>query len=282
LYKAADEKFLLKTELIMKDIFILLTVLLLCGCDDLFEAHPYAGKVTGETGINAKNIARIENACVGKTNICFIMTGDTQRHYDETEDFVKSVNQRDDVDFVIHGGDISDFGLTKEFMWMRDIMNGLKVPYVVLLGNHDCLANGREIYHEIFGEENFSVLAGNCKFVCLNTNALEYDYSHPVPDFTFIVNSINERRAGHERTAVAMHAPPHSEQFDNNVANIFQQHITQFPEMQFCLNAHEHRISAENRFDDGIIYYGSPDIQKRKYLLFTLTPEGYDYEVVPF
>jgi hypothetical protein len=126
LYKAADEEFLLKL-LIIKNLFIPPTVLLLCGCDDLFEAHPYAGKITGETDVNAKNIARIENACAGKTDIHFIMMGDTQRHYDETNDFVMSVNQRDDIDFVIHGGDISDFGLT---MWMRDIMNGLKKYYI--------------------------------------------------------------------------------------------------------------------------------------------------------
>ena len=84
------------------------------------------------------NIEQIEAKCKGKTTIRFITMGDSQRWYDETEDFVKEVNKRDDIDFVIHGGDMSDFGLTKEFLWQRDIMNGLKVPYVVLIGNHDC------------------------------------------------------------------------------------------------------------------------------------------------
>jgi hypothetical protein len=59
-------------------------------------------------------------------------------------------------------------------------------------------------------------------------------------------------------------APPHSEQFDNNVAGIFQRYITQFPGLQFCLNTYKHRVSTEDRFNDGVIYYGSPDIQKRK------------------
>ena len=68
--------------------------------------------------------------------------GDSQRWYDETEDFVKEINKRNDIDFVIHGGDMSDFGLTKEFLWQRDIMNGLNVPYVALIGNHDCLGTG--------------------------------------------------------------------------------------------------------------------------------------------
>ena len=83
------------------------------------------------------------------------------------------------IDFVIHGGDMSDFGVTKEFLWQRDIMNGLKVPYVALIGNHDCLGTGEETYKTVFGPTNFSFIAGNVKFVCLNTNALEYDYPSP-------------------------------------------------------------------------------------------------------
>ena len=151
----------------MKKIYISLFALLTFTACEMIEYHPYDGRIKGETGINAKNIARIEESCKGKKSIRFVMTRDTQRAYDETEDFVKTINKRNDVDFVIHGGDISDFGLTKEFMWQRDIMNKLKVPYVVLLGNHDCLANGIDVFHEVFGEVNFSFLAGNTKFICL-------------------------------------------------------------------------------------------------------------------
>lgn len=35
-------------------------------------------------------------------------------------------------------------------------------------------------------------------------------------------------------------------------------------------------------FEDGIIYYGCANIAKRSYLLFTLTPDDYMYEVVNF
>ena len=156
----------------------------------MIEYHPYDGRISGKTDINKKNIARIEEACRNKETIRFALIGDTQRWYDETEDFVNALNKRNDIDFVIHGGDVSDFGLTKEFLWQRDILNKLKVPYVVLLGNHDCLANGIEVFRKVFGDENFSFIAGRTKFVCLNTNALEFDYSLPVPDFQFIEQEI--------------------------------------------------------------------------------------------
>ena len=112
--------------------------MLLWGCD-MIDYHPYDVRIDGETDVNAHNIAEIEDSCKEKTSIRFVTMGDSQRWYDETEDFVKAINQRDDIDFVIHGGDISDFGVTKEFLWQRDILNKLKVPYVVVLGNHDWL-----------------------------------------------------------------------------------------------------------------------------------------------
>ena len=210
------------------------------------------------------------------------MMGDTQRWYNEAEDFVASVNKRDDVDFVIHGGDISDFGLTKEFMWQRDILNKLKNPYVVLLGNHDCLGTGEHVFREVFGKENFSFTAGDVKFLCLNTNALEYDYSYPVPDFGFLEDELDASAPNHVKTVVAMHAPPYSEQFNNNVAKMFQQSVRRFPELQFCIYAHVHNLKTEDIFDDGIMYYSSASIEKRNYLLFTITPDGYSYEKIDF
>lgn len=249
---------------------------------DMIEYHPYDGRISGEKDINNKNIKRIEESCKGKETIRFAFIGDTQRWYDETEVFVKAINQRNDIDFVLHGGDVSDFGVTKEFMWMRDILNKLSVPYVVLLGNHDCLANGNEIFETIFGKENFSFLAGETKFICLNTNALEFDYSHPVPDFQFMENELEDTREEYKKTIFAMHVRPFSEQFNNNVANVFQRSIKEFPQLQFCVNAHDHRLAIDDLFEDGVMYFGTPNIAKRKYILFTLKPDGYDYEVVGF
>ena len=95
---------------------------LISSCD-IIDYHPYDVLISGETDVNAHNIEKIEKNCREKTTIRFVTMGDSQRWYDETEDFVKHLNQRDDIDFVIHGGDISDFGLTDEFLWQRDIMN---------------------------------------------------------------------------------------------------------------------------------------------------------------
>ncbi len=262
-------------------LFIIGLAVGLSGCD-LIEYHPYEVRISGETGINAKNMARIEAACAGKDTVRFVMMGDTQRWYDETKAFVNHLNRRTDVDFVIHGGDISDFGLTKEFLWIRDIMGGLRVPYVALLGNHDIIGHGAQVYAEIYGAENFSFVAGNTKFLCLNTNALEYDYSHSVPDLNYIYGHLEDENPAVERVVPVMHIRPGSPEFNNNVSLVFQMVLKMFPEMHFCLHAHNHSLQADDLFDDGVIYYGSSAMRDRNYLYFTLTPDGYEYEVVDY
>ncbi|MFZ4863948.1 metallophosphoesterase family protein [Sphingobacterium sp. Mn56C] len=255
--------------------------LLLYGCN-LFEVHPYDGNIKGTKDINNSNIKLIEERYADKDTIRYAFISDSQRWYDELKDFVNSANKRDDIDFIIHGGDISDFGLTREFLWQRDILEKLKQPYVALIGNHDCLANGEEVFSKLFGNPNFSFIAGKTKFLCLNTNALESDYSNPIPNFAFIESEREKDSHRFEKTVVLMHARPSSEQFNNNVANVFQYSIKRFPDLLYCNNGHDHNYQEDDIFQDGIIYYGTPNIGKRQYLIFTITKEGYSHELVSF
>ncbi len=225
---------------------------------------------------------RIETLCAQKDTVRFVLIGDTQRNYDDTQDFVNALNQRNDVCFVIHGGDISDFGLTKEFLWMRDILSQLHVPYVAVLGNHDCLATGLDVYRKLFGNENFVFMAGSVKFICINTNSMEFKFSPMVPDFDFIEKLQAENDPQHEKTVFVMHAPPLDDQLTSEKSEQLHQKIKLFRKVQFCLHAHHHSIEVNDLFADGVIYYGCGTIGSRTYLLFTITPDNYTYEVVSF
>lgn len=255
-------------------------IMLLTACK--VEYHPYDTRIGGETGINARNISRIESACEGKRTIRFAVLSDTQRWYDETGAAVRAINSRDGIDFVLHAGDLADFGMRAEFERQRDILNGLRVPYVVILGNHDCLATGEEIFRKIFGEFNCAFTAGNVRFLCLNTNALEFDHTESVPNFDFIENELLHFPVKAEKTVCAMHAKPYTEQFDNNVARVFQYALNEFPSLQFCVNGHGHNFAVEDIFGDGVLYYECDNVSKRTYLLFTVNDEGYEYERVYF
>lgn len=250
---------------------------------DMIDYHPYDARVSGKHHINEANMARIEEQCAGRDSLRFVVISDTQRWYDETNDAVRHINARGDVDFVVHCGDVSDFGVTREFTLQRDILEKLHMPYVVLLGNHDCLGTGADVYRYVFGDPNFSFDAGDTHFVCLNTNAYEYDYSTAIPDFTFIRSDRKALSPEVRRTVVAMHAQPLSEQFNNNVAEVFEEEILKYTGLQFSICGHGHAVHADDHFSDGNIYYECAAAKSRSYLLFTLKKDGtYDYEVVQY
>lgn len=256
-------------------------ILLITSCD-VFDIHPYSGDIKGSKNINQRNIKTIEELYADKDSIKYAFISDSQRWYDELEDAVEYINNSDEIDFVIHGGDIADFGLTKEFILQRDILEKLNKPYVVIIGNHDCLANGEEIFQLVFGDLNFSFIAGKTKFIGLNTNALESNYANPIPNFSFLNAELQKDKESYNQTVIAMHARPGTEQFNNNVANVFQYSIQQFKKPLFSMHGHEHNYAKRDLFEDNHYYYGVPNIGKRQFLVFSITPSEYHHELRSF
>lgn len=286
---------------------------------DYYRYHPYEGRIEGATHLTKTNLKALDRLQLGgKYRFAFI--SDTQRWYDETDEVVSDINRRGDIDFVIHGGDLTDFGVTDEFVWMRDCLSSLKMPWLTIIGNHDFLGHGEHIYKEIFGDYNYAFTVGHTRFEMLNTVALELDYSTPVPDFTFLekeihyLDNVNALYPDSiNRTICVMHSRPGDEQFNNNVLLPFERYLQLFPGMEqsnptsslsghgfmpnlnpktqsngkrlpsFCLNGHNHRIETLEPYDDGILFYGVCEIKDRSYYVITINEdESYEMEVVNF
>lgn len=266
----------------MKKLIAYLIPCLLMACEDVFQVHPYDVHIKGETNINTHHIAEIEARCKNKDTLRIAFISDTHCWYSRAKDEVASVNSRADLDFVIHLGDLTDTGTTKEFTWTREILDKLHVPYIALIGNHDFLGTGDQTYEMMFGPMDFSFIVSRIKFVCLNTNATEYDYVAAVPNFDFMEQEATTETAHFDRTILLMHAPPYSDQFNNNVVKAFQRYTHIFPRLMFCVYGHNHLQAADEIYRDGIVYYGVDCAEHRNYCIFTLTPDGYEYEVVNF
>ena len=262
---------------------IMLSLLGLSSCDSVFDVHPYDVHVDGSKRVNAANIAKIEQAVKEKDTIRFAVISDSHQWLDDLEKAVRDINGRaDSIDFVVHCGDVTDFGATQEFQWTRDRLQKLRMPFTVLLGNHDCLGTGNQSYKEIFGNPDFSFIAGRVKFLCLNTNAIEFDYSRPVPNFDFMEEQRTADSLSFDRTIIFMHAAPYSDQFNNNVAKVFDYYSHQMPGLMCCVYGHGHHTKASDIFEDGTMYYETSSVYFREYYIFTITPKGYSYEVVKF
>lgn len=256
--------------------------LAMTSCDSVFDVHPYDVNITGDRNVNAKQIVKIEDKVKSADTIRFAFISDSHQWLSDLMDEIRDINKRDSVDFVIHGGDITDFGGTQEFEWTREKMYKLNKPFVVLLGNHDCLGTGNEAYEVMYGKPDFSFIAGRVKFVCLNTNAMEYDYSMAVPNFDYMESQRTENAEDFDRTVVVMHAAPYSEQFNNNVAKVFNYYTLQFPHLMFCLYGHGHHTEQHDIYDNGVMYYEVGNAPKRQYYIFTITPTDYKYEIIDF
>ena len=260
--------------------YALLLTLLLTSCNKLFDTHPYSVHFHGERGINARNIATIEQNFQAKDTVRVAFISDTHNWYSDATDAVNSLNQRRDIDFVVHCGDLTDTGTSKEYEWARDILNGLHYPYVALIGNHDFLGTGDEAYGVLFGEMNFTFIVSRIKFICLNTNATEYDYMASVPDFNFIEEAVTQQAEDFDRSVVIMHAPPYSDQFNNNVSKPFGLYLKYIPGLLCCIYGHNHNDSIADFYDNGILFYGIDCAMHRNYRIMTITPDGYEMEQV--
>lgn len=255
----------------------------LVSCDSVFDVHPYDVHIDGDRNVNSVNIKKIEQALKDKDTIRVAVISDSHQWLDDLKAEVNDINRRkDSIDFVIHCGDLTDFGSTREFQWARDYLQKLQVPFVALLGNHDCLGTGNQSYEAIFGNPDFSLIAGRVKFVCLNTNAIEFDYSRPVPNFDFMEEQVTADSLDFDRTVVCMHAAPYCEQFNNNVAKVFNFYTHQFPHLLFCLNGHGHHTNVRDIYGDGNLYYEVASSSQHEYSIFTITPTDYRYETIQF
>ncbi len=264
----------------MKKKFCLFLALALTACDDVFQTHPYDVNFDGEININAKNIATIESRFADKDTLRVAFISDTHGWYADAEDMIANLNKRTDIDFVIHCGDLTDTGTSREYEWIRDILEGMHYPYVAMIGNHDFLGTGDQAYETMFGSMNFSFIASRVKFVCLNTNATEYDYMAAVPDFDFMEDEFVKDSAEFDRTIVVMHAPPYSDQFNNNVCKAFRRYLDFFPGLLCCVNGHVHGDGIDDRYNDGLLFYCIDCAEHRNYRIFTITKDGYDQEQI--
>ena len=300
-------------------IILFLFLCILTGCDQ-FRYHPYENVDNIATQLTEKNVSMIEKNGRGLDTIRFAFISDTQRNYDDTRKAVDYLNSCTELDFVLHGGDLTDFGLTEEFRWMTKELCRLKHPWLTVIGNHDFLGTGEHQYRTIYGPYNYSLNVGHLHLVCLNTNSREQEYSIPVPDFHFLEDDIKEVQEINEQhpdsithTVLMMHSCPGDEQFNNNVAIPFMVYVRQYPGLEkeasvfteadieswdiseedkkaivgtfrygFVINGHKHHHDLIQALNYNCLFYGIPHIGEREIFYFTITPDGFTYEVKYF
>ncbi|MET0638371.1 MAG: metallophosphoesterase [Chitinophagaceae bacterium] len=257
-----------------KIIPLLFLILLGSSCKKAFVFHPDEIR-PDETGMNAKNIARLAALPV-RSAFKFILIGDTQRFYDQLDEFVEMVNSRDDVSFVILDGDLTDFGLNFEFNLIAERLNKIKIPVISVLGNHDMLANGTTIFRKMFGPENFTFSYGKSKFIALNTNSREANFNGTVPDIAWLGSELKNDKE-FANLFVVSHVAPFSGDFDRKLETAYRSALESNPRTRLSLHAHEHNWSLSKPYEDDIEYLQVGYTGEKNYALISV--DGTDFTI---
>jgi len=257
---------------------------LLSGCE-LLEFSPNDIRVPqAEQNLTSRNLARLaaQPKPTGGDTLRFVFTTDSQRYYDELDPLVSSINKQRGVSFVLIGGDISDFGLSREMSWVVEKLNRLNVPYLTVVGNHDLVGNGRVAYQEMFGPLNYTFTYGGTKFICVDTNSREYAFSGQVPDVPWLQRQFADS-ANTQRQISVCHVPPFDKDFDPALVLGYTQTLAQAPRLVFNLSGHTDKFGVREPYEDGVTYINGYNVQQRRYLLLTLWgQEQYKLETIAY
>ncbi len=229
---------------------------------------------------NTKNIALIKSA-IPKDSFSFIVISDSQRSYDELDDFVKRANNYPDISFVILNGDITDFGLQSEYLWISQRMQKLSFPYIAVIGNHDMLGNGREIYKQMYGPENFSFSYSGYRFIVLNSNSTEQKPGEPLPDNSWLRKELSFAPA-EEKIFVIAHIAPFSLSFDPSLEHEFAEMLAANGRIALSIHGHEGKYYEWMRYGPPVMYIIVNSLRARKYELINVTREKIEYSEMSF
>jgi len=252
----------------------LLLGVILTSCEKYFDYSPYAINFSeDECCLNEKNIEEILGHSNNTDTIRIAFTGDTHRYFDELDQFVESVNQLNNqqtIDFVVHVGDIADFGLPKQYLWGNSYLQKLHCPYIVTLGNHDLVGNGGDAYTEMYGAYNFSFISKRVKFVFINTNGREFGFNGNVPDISWLDRQLHTS-SDFDNAIVIFHVPPMDVDFDRALEDDFRSAIAKYSNVLLAIHGHLHHFELYQPYADSINYLNVYGVENHKYNVVTIS-----------
>jgi 3',5'-cyclic AMP phosphodiesterase CpdA len=223
---------------------------------------PFSGR-----NVRAENLSALE-ARAAPAPLRFAVVGDVQGWYEDAWDAVRLLNTVEGLAFVVQVGDFTDLGRTFEYEQMTEVFEALNVPWFVVVGNHDLLGNGGEIFDEVFGPRNSDFTVARTRFVLLDANSREYGFGSGVPDLAWLESRL-EPSPDHDRAVVFSHVAPSSGDFDPELRDAFVT-LLGARGVALSLHAHDHRYATWE--DRGVRFFVADAVVNRTLLLVEERP----------
>lgn len=246
---------------------MMLSSAVLAGCN--YEVSPWetdpdcSQKVSIQYNID--RLKKFEQQHPGRTEYQVALVSDPQAYPKSFDRIIKHINTLDEVDFVLITGDLADSGLKTEFEWVCDIIEKSTKPVFSVIGNHDSLAFGPEIWLKVFGPFDYSFEYQDSKFIAYNDNQYEFAY---VPDRAWLSN---EAAGADQRTYTFAfsHAPPWQKSFSQELSDFG---------VDLALHGHSHSYSYWQYSDIQLPHFVTANTHKSEFGILTVNPAGLSLE----
>lgn len=243
--------------------------LTLSGCN--YEISPWAtdpncsNKVSIEYNLN--RLAEFEKQVGVRDTYQVAIVSDPQSYPGAFENVIEHVNTLEDVDFILLTGDLADTGIKAEFEWVCTVMEKAKQPIFAVIGNHDALAFGKDIWSKYFGPEDYSFTYQNSKFIAYNDN--KYEFAN-VPDRDWLAQE-TQGYEDRDFTIVTSHIAP----WDSDLA--LSQELKDLG-VDLGLHGHVHRFDFWQLFDVQLPHYEATFTKDESFGLLSVNPAGLTLE----
>lgn len=228
-------------------------------CDTLFEYSPYQVK-TNDRLLNQSASEQLRSKSKSDFKPFRIaLIGDSHTYYDEFKRLIDAINRIDNIDFVVHLGDITLSGIYREFLWYSEIIARLNKPVVTVIGNHDCLANGETMYRNMFGDFNFNCTYNNCKLVFWDD--IIWERNNKDPDFEWLQKEMSDEK-WYTHKVVFAHIQPWDAQFSMGNRLLYNR-ILEKNGVSLSIHGHQHKFYYDKYFGK-VPYLLIPDATDRE------------------
>lgn len=264
---------LLKTNRITT---LLVITMIFMACEKIFEFSPYEANVKEENkNTTNKNLQLIKDIQLSSDTFSFAVVTDNHYHYDNLKTVLYDINKKDEILFVIFGGDIADQGLLKEYEIFYNTMKKLDKPYLTVIGNHDYNSNGEVVYNQMFGNYNYSFEFSHYKFILFDDVVWE---SNKNPNFDWLSRQLSENEL-FKQTFVIAHIPPFTDQFDSNMEETYKTLMSD-NNVKLSIHGHVHGYSFGNFYNDSVNYLTVPWLKKPTYCVINVYNKFFDIELI--
>lgn len=236
--------------------FLLILILQSVGCGERFS--PWQSNIPGDKkNLTAENLAKLPELQLRTSSpLTIALIADPQATPDDLREIIDTLNRRDDVSLILLIGDLTDHGLLHEFIWAAEALGRSKVPYFSVIGNHDGIGHGKEIYQKMFGPLNYTFEVAGLKFVMFNNNKLEFGSI----DYKWLGQEIDDR------SIVVAHIPPEESSLGAEEVDLW---TSMQRDAQIIASLHGHRGGKKGFLSDvkGRPYYVVPRARGVRYAL---------------